>query len=279
MLITMGMATPHVLDLNQLLEDYAWRFFQDLETVRKGRSEFKGLDRSDVHFEINLKRLIVQHEEPQYVNLTATSPKPYTLLKSSFTNNTARPQEYSFKAERMTESVCTLCREQGYSLGEEAELTLKTPCEILEFKAGFRHEMHVNKIQENSITEQLTWGADSHIVVPPHFQTTAELVVEEMQYRGSFSVNTRLSGPVTITLVRRRDGFLIMPVSANILEVFRDAAENARGNNAKDLKAISVVEGNCVKLVSKGTCSFQFAMKQRVSLNEEPIRANNGLVD
>lgn len=179
----------------------------------------------------------------------------------------------------MTESICTVCREQGYNIGEEAELTLKTPCEILEFKAGFRHEMHVTKIQENSITETLTWGVDSNIVVPPHFQTTAELVVEEMQYRGAFSVATRMSGPVTISLVRRRDGYLIMPVSTNILEVFRDAMENAKGVNARDLKNIAVVEGGSVKLVSKGSCSFQFAMKQRVSLNEEPVGNRNGLVD
>jgi len=279
MLISMGMTTPHVLDLNQLMEDYAWRYFQDLESIRKGRSEYRGLDRTDVHFEFNLKRLIVQHDEPVYINLTPSSPKPYTLLKSIFTNNTARPQEYSFKTERMTESICTVCREQGYNIGEEAELTLKTPCEILEFKAGFRHEMHVNKIQENSITETLTWGVDSNICVPPHFQTTAELVVEEMQYRGAFSVATRMSGPVTISIVRRRDGYLIMPVSTNILEIFRDAMENARGNAARDLKAISVVESNSVKLVSKGTCSFQFAMKQRVSLNEEPIANRTGLID
>ncbi len=66
--------------------------------------------------------------------------------------------------------------------------------EILEFKAGFRHEMNFNKVNENSVCETLTWGVDSTISVPAHYQTTAELVVEEMNYRASYVLHSKLSG-------------------------------------------------------------------------------------
>ena len=77
-----------------------------------------------------MKKLRIVHEEPQYTNLHPKSAKPYSLFKSVYTNNTERPQEYSFKTERTTESVVSVAREQGYSIGQEAELSLKTPCTI-----------------------------------------------------------------------------------------------------------------------------------------------------
>ncbi|ETN75048.1 hypothetical protein NECAME_12533 [Necator americanus] len=35
--------------------------------------------------------------------------------------------------------------------------------EIAELKAGFKHEMHFNNINENCQTEILTWGVDSNV--------------------------------------------------------------------------------------------------------------------
>ncbi|VDN20927.1 unnamed protein product [Gongylonema pulchrum] len=80
---------------------------------------------------LNRRKLVVVHEEPQYSQLNTRGARPYTLFKSIYTNNTDRPQEYSFKTERSTESLCSVCREQGYMIGGESELTLKTPCLFL----------------------------------------------------------------------------------------------------------------------------------------------------
>lgn len=77
--------------------------------------------------------MIVRHDDPQYSHFNPASCRPYTLFKSVYTNNTDRPQEYSFKTERSTESLATVCREQGYMIGTEAELTLKTPCKFVKY--------------------------------------------------------------------------------------------------------------------------------------------------
>ncbi|VDK57923.1 unnamed protein product [Cylicostephanus goldi] len=87
---------------------------------------------------LNRRNLSWVNEDPQYTDLTPVGAKPYTLFKSIYTNNTNsnkvqflahfRPQEYSFKTERTTESLCSISRDQGYTMGAEAELTLKTPC-------------------------------------------------------------------------------------------------------------------------------------------------------
>uniref|UniRef100_A0A914V9C7 Vitellogenin n=1 Tax=Plectus sambesii TaxID=2011161 RepID=A0A914V9C7_9BILA len=224
-------------------------------------------------FRKKAKRLRIVNEDPEYNHLQPTGAKPYTLFKSVYTNNTDRPQEYSFKTERTTESLCLVCKEQGYSIGQEAELSLKTPCEILEMKAGFKYEMNFNQINENSISELLTWGVDSNVVVPPHFQTVASIMIEELNYQGSYVLVSRIAGPVSINIRRRKDGNLVQAVTTNIVEVFKELFET--GHVTKDVKAMVTVEPNAVKLVSKGTCSFQFAMKQKIDLTEAamPISA------
>ncbi|EFO13367.1 hypothetical protein LOAG_15162, partial [Loa loa] len=55
----------------------------------------------------NRRKLIVKHEEPQYSQLNCHGARPFTLFKSIYTNNTDRSQEYSFKTERTTESLCS----------------------------------------------------------------------------------------------------------------------------------------------------------------------------
>jgi hypothetical protein len=64
----------------------------------------------------------------------------------------------------------------------------------MEFKAGFKHEMHFNNITENTKSEMLTWGVDSEVTVPAHYQTTASIIIEEMSYQGSYHMVSRLSG-------------------------------------------------------------------------------------
>ncbi|EYC45256.1 hypothetical protein Y032_0434g1399 [Ancylostoma ceylanicum] len=218
----------------------------------------------------NKKNLSWINEEPQYTEFVPVGAKPYTLFKSIYTNNTNRPQEYSFKTERTTESLCSIAREQGYTMGAEAELTLKTPCEIAELKAGFKHEMHFNTLNENCQTEILTWGVDSNVQVPPHYCTEASIVIEEMNYKGAYSVVTKLSGTVVISIRRRKDGALVLPIRVNIVEVFLSHLESPHCR--KEVKQVVTIEQRkVVRLLSKGTCHFQFAMKQRIDLKEDPI--------
>ncbi|VDD95643.1 unnamed protein product [Enterobius vermicularis] len=203
----------------------------------------------------NRKKLIVRHDDPQYSHFNPASCRPYTLFKSVYTNNTDRPQEYSFKTERSTESLATVCREQGYMIGTEAELTLKTPCEIAELKAGFKHEMNFNNIHENTKSEVMSWGVDSNVIVPAHYTTEASIVIEEMNYQGSYSVTSTLSGPVTVSIKRRRDGALVLPLTVNIVEVFREHLESRMG--WKEVRAAAMIKDNKVQLISKGKCQFQ----------------------
>ncbi|KAI6189022.1 CRE-LIN-24 protein [Aphelenchoides besseyi] len=246
------------VDVDFILEDYAWRMFRDMLGIKKaGVDGFKHLDREEAEFIINRKRLILHHSDPEYSSMQLSGAKPNTIFKSVFTNKTSQPQAYSLKTERTTESVCGVVREQGFMFGAEAELTLKTPCEIAELKTGFKHEVHFNNLNENVKTEALTWGVDSNIMVPAGAQTEAGIVIEEMNYSGSYRLVSTLTGMVTIS-VRR-----FYP----LLPTLQRFSKTPLKKYPKRLQGVSI-ENNKVKLLSKGSCHFQFAMKQYIELNE-----------
>uniref|UniRef100_A0A0R3RV50 GRAM domain-containing protein n=1 Tax=Elaeophora elaphi TaxID=1147741 RepID=A0A0R3RV50_9BILA len=120
--------------------------------------------------------------------------------------------------------------------------------------------MNFNNVNENTKSEVMSWSVDSTVVVPPHYKTEASIIIEEMNYHGTYRVVSVLSGLVTISIRRRRDGALVLPLTMNIVEIFRDYLESR--NAMKDIKAAAMIEGtHFVRLISKGTCSFQIAME------------------
>uniref|UniRef100_A0AC34Q5R0 Uncharacterized protein n=1 Tax=Panagrolaimus sp. JU765 TaxID=591449 RepID=A0AC34Q5R0_9BILA len=252
------------VDVDSLFEDYAWKIFNDMRGIKgSGLEQFKGLTKAEVDFDINRKRLVLTHEEPTYSNVQQTGVRPNTVFKSVFTNSTSQPQQYSLKTERTSESICGVVREQGFMFGAEAELTLKTPCEIAELKTGFKHEVHFGSLTENTKSETLTWSVDSNIIVNSGAQTEASIVIEELSYHGTYHLVSTLHGLVTISIKRSKDGVLVMPVTANVATIFQDFMSDPRVKGV-----VSITGKNKVELVSKGHCHFQFAMKQYVDLTD-----------
>ncbi|CAD5226746.1 unnamed protein product [Bursaphelenchus xylophilus] len=252
------------VDVDSILENYAWRMFKDsLGFKKSGLETFKHLEREEAEFIIDRRRLALFHGDPDYKSMQLSGAKPNTIFKSVFTNNTSQPQAYSLKTERTSESIVGVVREQGFTIGAEAELTLKTPCEIAELKTGFKYETHFNNLNETTKSEILSWAVDSNIMVPPGAQTEAAIVIEELNYNGSYSLTSTLSGMVTIIIKRLKDGALVLPVTANIATIFQDSLTQ----NSKKFQHV-VVEDRKVKIQSKGHCHFQFAMKQYIELKE-----------
>ncbi|KAI1708756.1 clostridium epsilon toxin mosquitocidal toxin MTX2 domain-containing protein [Ditylenchus destructor] len=235
------------VDVDELLEDYAWKMFKDLAGLKKTSNldQFKHMEKEEAAFTLNRKRLILVHDDPIYGNVQQTGQRPSTIFKTS-------------------ESICGVSREQGYAFGAEAELTLKTPCEIAELKTGFKYETHFNSLAENIQSETLTWGIDNNIMVPAGGQIEASVVIEEMSYSGHYTLVSSLSGMVTVNITRARDGVLVLPVAFNVATAFQQYLAKSEPR----LKGVVTMDHGKVKLTSKGTCHFQFALKQYVELND-----------
>ncbi|VDM41748.1 unnamed protein product [Toxocara canis] len=143
------------------------------------------LSRYQFQYNINWSHLFNESLEPVYTvsgvdtKQVRQAKEEQCLFKSTFTNTTEREQEYSFKTERSTRSTATVVVEKGVCRGVEMALKLKTPGEVVEANAGFHNEVSVMHIGENTTEEELIWGVDSTVRVPPLCETVAELVILE----------------------------------------------------------------------------------------------------
>ncbi|VDL71903.1 unnamed protein product [Nippostrongylus brasiliensis] len=141
---------------------------------------------SAFEYNINWTKLYQESLEPEYNyqgakgNVKAPQEEK-VLFKTTFTNTTAREQEYSFKTERCTRSSSTVIIEKGVCRGMEVALKLKTPCEVVEANAGFHQEVQLNHI-------------GNCVRVPPSSETVAELVILEEQCKRDFRIENRMSG-------------------------------------------------------------------------------------
>lgn len=57
-----------------------------------------------------------------------------------------------------------------------------------------KREHSVEYGRDTTNEEEVTWGVDSKISVPPHTATSAQLVINEQHYSCSFSTNVKIRG-------------------------------------------------------------------------------------
>ncbi|CAG9540457.1 unnamed protein product [Cercopithifilaria johnstoni] len=255
-----------MIDLELIIRNWAKQIFD----VTKTREEAK-ISKKYLEYNINWSHLLNEYLEPRYTvsgidtRYVRQSKGEQVLFKSTFTNNTEREQEYTFKTERCTRSTATISIEKGVCRGMEMELKLKTPCEIVEANAGFHNEISIVNIGENTVEEELTWGVDSTIKVPAFCETVAELVILEDHQIRNFTVDSRISGRIIVTVTNlKENNSLVTIIEGKIADIIRGIANySSLGFSVKD---------DIVSYTTKGTCKFKYGVEQIVKLREHPIR-------
>ncbi|KAM3728728.1 Dual-specificity RNA methyltransferase RlmN [Dirofilaria immitis] len=254
-----------MVDLESIIRNWAKQIFD----VTKTRDEAK-INKKHLEYDINWSHLFTEYLEPRYTvsgidtRHVRQSKSEQVLFKSTFTNNTERPQEYTFKAERCTRSTATISIEKGVCRGMEMELKLKTPCEIIEANAGFHNELSIVNIGENTLEEELIWGVDSTIKVPPSSETIAELIILEDNQVRNFVMDSRISGRIVVTVTNlKENNNLVTIIEGKIADIIRGIANySALGFTVKD---------DIVSYTTKGTCKFKYGVEQIVKLKEHAI--------
>ncbi|KAI1709010.1 CBR-LIN-24 protein [Ditylenchus destructor] len=254
------------VDVNELLEDYAWNMF-DLARQKKNSNlkKFKDMKKDKAIFNINRKHLNLVHDDPIYRNVRQTEYHRGTSVKlGGLTNNTSNAQQFSVGAERASKSVFEISRLQGYTFGAEAELSLKIPREIAEFKTGFKYETHFNSLADNVQSETLIWGKNLAIkgIVPAKEKIKASFGSEVVSYSGHYTLVSTLSGEVTVN-ISTRFGVFIHRITFNVATAFQHYLAKSKPR----LKRVVTIDHGKVKLTSKGTCHFEFTLNQYVELN------------
>ncbi|CAI5447760.1 unnamed protein product [Caenorhabditis angaria] len=251
------------------LEDVVTHWAKVIFDTTKSKSEAK-IKKKYLQYNINWTKLFQECSEPIYTvlgakpNVIDSKQDEKVLFKTTFANTTQREQEYSFKTERATRSSSTVIIEKGVCRGAEVSLKLKTPCEIVEANAGFTTEVMLNHIGENTNEEELSWGVDSCVRVPPNSETVAELVIIEDILTRDFRIENRLSGKVLVTITNlKENNSLVTVIEGNITDIIRGMPDYT----AKGFR----FDGPAVIYETRGQCVFRYGVEQKVRINEYPL--------
>lgn len=248
------------VDLEEVVKRWALQMFDYTKTREQAK-----IPKDALCFRVNWKGVRFNHHPMRFPERFAKpdKPKAQMLFKNTFTNSTNQEQEYTFKTERCTSSSCDIIMERCLVLGQEVNVGIKTPCEILEANSGFKRELAMTDAQGQCIEESLTWGVDSQVKVPPQHMTTAVLEVFEDELGGEFEVVTEFVGKVLVSVTNIRDNnSFVKAIEGDISEIVNPDNGDLKGFT-KDKKVIS--------FVNKGHCQFRYGIEQHVSIRQSPL--------
>jgi len=257
------------LDLKEIIENYALELFH-----RKATKKEKKLTEKDyVEVTIEWKRVIIEADPPVYdpEPKEQGTPKANILFSTSFTNKTDHSQRYSFQANRVTHSSCTVTIEKAVTTGVEMNFKLQTPCQIFEANAGFKREMTFATNNTETIDEELSWGVNSEVEVKGGHIGEAKLIVLEDKYEGMFQIKTRIGGTARIIFTNKKDNnSFIKSMDAPIVEIVRSYIEKKQDEKHWQSEAIKI-DGSRVVCTTFGKCQFKYGVKQMVEVDQKPI--------
>ena len=256
-------------DIQRVVEEWAKDYFER----KANRSEKKIIAKDYLAVEVDWKRVKFIDEEPVYdphpPKVGAGTPKHNILFHTTFSNKTDKVQKYHFETVRTTKSSCTVEIEKGYTKGVEMSVTLKTPGEILEANAGFHRELSLTNIEGETLEEELSWGVNSEMSVPPGMRAQAKLVIKEEEYKGTFSMQTTILGRVRVVFLNLKDNnSFLKAAEADLYQIIQwgMAEKIVLADNIKvDQKEKSVI------CSTKGKCHFTYGIKQDVEVEQFPL--------
>jgi hypothetical protein len=239
-----------LLDLDQIVRDYAEDF---LEGNQKKHADLKNPV-------INWERMHVIYGETKYTKPEIPpTPTSHVLFSANFMNKTPNNQTYALRTERRTLSSCSIVFSKIYSYGGGIQVRLTPPNPVIEANAGFQ----ANLTKENSVSQtfeqELTWSVDNEIVVPPGYQTKAELVIREDNFNGDFVTPCVFEGKILVTYENKATKEHITTITASVNKLF-------------DVKKGFVIDELKRPVFSvKGVCKCRFGVEQNVKLTETII--------
>lgn len=261
-------ADKSIVDLDLIVEKFIQYMWEKTKSKSEKKYEFEDLD---IH--VNWAKVDFTQEEAKFEPKKSGIKEPMnqTLFKTKFTNKTDGVQEYSFKTERTTRQSCCFSFSKGFSREKEAAVGFKIPGDIVEIGGGIRSEQSVECGKDKTNEEEVKWGCDSMIKVAPHSQTSASLVITELQMERAFCVTTYLKGRLVITLNHKKDGF-VKSFSADIAQIIDIGLDKLWiPRNSTKFEVISMNGERTVKSYLYGSCKFRLGVEQHIEINEHKL--------
>ncbi|CAF4019681.1 unnamed protein product, partial [Rotaria magnacalcarata] len=251
-----------LVNLRDLVETAAHKWYKDNEKDSMKAKWGRTYNWKELVKEIDWRSLKVRHDPVIYTDIEMPgSPKNHILFRSSFLNDTNHEQEYNLKAERRTVSTCSFSIFEGYTTEQCASLELEVPLPkcVLEASTGFRREYTLEQSRDKQIEEQLTWSVESNIRIPSMSQTTAELIIQEDEYQGTFEIKSYFFGEVRVKLYKESQE--VLSLEFGDLEDLLPRDKGFRKDNRG------------IYRLTRGECKARFGISQKVELHAKPLFA------
>ncbi|CAF1414677.1 unnamed protein product [Adineta steineri] len=249
-----------LVNLKDLVELAAHKWYKDNEKDSMKAKWGKTYNWKELVKEIDWRSLKVRHDPVVYTDIDSPgTPKNHILFRSTFLNDTNREQEYNLKAERRTMSTCSFSIFEGYTTEQCVSLELEVPLPkcVLEASTGFRRQYTLEQSKDKQVEEELTWSVESNIKIPGMSQTTAELLVQEDEYHGTFEMKSYFIGEIHIKLYK--DSQEVLSLEFGDLD---DLFPRDKGFR-KDSRGIY--------RITRGECKARFGISQKVELHAKPL--------
>lgn len=255
-----------MIDLDELVEQWAWYMWNRTKT--KAFSHYK---REDLIISINWKRVnFTQNNVHFYGSPPIRLPQSQILFRTNFNNKTNCEQAYQLKTERSTRSTFRFTFTQSLTKSQESVIIFRLPEEIVEVGGGVKREQSIGFGQDTEKDYEMRWSVNSQIRVAPRTCTKAELVIDEEEFHGDFSLPIQFYGRITATVSARQSPNVYLKfMDGDIVQIIRDVLETNRrltGLEIQQQENLSIVQ-----FTMRGKCAFRYGIQQHVVLNQESI--------
>ena len=186
------------------------------------------------------------------------------LFETEFNNDTSVAQEYTMKIAKTTRSSLTTKIENGVTKGIDLTASLSV-CDILEVGTGFSREVALTKMEGETLEKEVTWGAESKVVVPARKKASATMHVIEKQRYSEFAVLTSMSGYVTVKYTSLKDDSLVFGHSGQIVSIVRHFVKQMK-SEGKKFVGIRFLDDSKVEFQTRGNCAFRYDIRQVVTV-------------
>ncbi|UJR10225.1 hypothetical protein I4U23_014438 [Adineta vaga] len=247
-----------IVSLRDLVESAAHKWYKENEKDSMKAKWGRTYNWKELVKEVDWRSL--KHDPVIYTDIESPgAPKNHILFRSTFLNDTNREQEYNLRAERRTVSTCSFSIFEGYTTEQCVSLELEVPLPkcVLEASTGFRREYTLEQSKDKQIEEELKWSVESNIKIPCMSQTTAELLVQEDEYHGTFEIKSYFFGEIRVKVYK--DSQEVLSLEFGDLEELFPRDKGFR----KDAHGLY--------RITRGECKARFGVSQKVELHAKPL--------
>ncbi|CAL1544329.1 unnamed protein product [Lymnaea stagnalis] len=240
-----------ILDLDKIVSDF---FKKRVPNEAKKYCDLK-------EPRIDWEGVLITYAEPVFLKHGApTTPTASILFISSFNNTTPDPQTFALNSVRVTKSTCETSLNKTFSFGGSIGVVAELPVKGFTGRAKFFFDRTKQKGNTNTSEQELTWGINSDIVVPPVCTTTAELKIKEEDLSGEFEMESTFDGRVYVDYLHEKEKDVVHSDSEEVSVIF------------KDVTGFFPTRDGAPKYSVTGTCKCRIGVEQMVTVTEETLK-------